>query len=137
MYMRWSLFLLSVCVALSACSMTPENPSETSEIFSGLNEDLEEKPLEVLYHGGNPLTPEDTLSKVLIETSEKVPVCPTCKAEMRATLTNSEKLLFKNKAVSAWLKELMVYTIFFFLMSGNVLLVDTQKGPTLQKVHML
>jgi hypothetical protein len=92
MYMRWSLFLLSVCVALSACSMTPENPSETSEIFSGLNEDLEEKPLEVLYHGGNPLTPEDTLSKVLIETSEKVPVCPTCKAEMRATLTNSEKL---------------------------------------------
>lgn len=27
-----------------------------------------------------------------IETSEKVPVCPTCKAEMRATLTNSEKL---------------------------------------------
>ena len=66
MYMRWSLFLLSVCVALSACSMTPENPSETSEIFSGLNEDLEEKPLEVLYHGGNPLTPEDTLSKVLI-----------------------------------------------------------------------
>ena len=76
MYMRWSLFLLSVCVALSACSMTPENPSETSEIFSGLNEDLEEKPLEVLYHGGNPLTPEDTLSKVLIETSEKVPVCP-------------------------------------------------------------
>lgn len=87
-----SLFLLSVCVALSACSMTPENPSETSEIFSGLNEDLEEKPLEVLYHGGNPLTPEDTLSKVLIETSEKVPVCPTCKAEMRATLTNSEKL---------------------------------------------
>ena len=91
MYMRWSLFLLSVCVALSACSMTPENPSETSEIFSGLNEDLEEKPLEV----------------------------------------------FKNKAVSAWLKELMVYTIFFFLMSGNVLLVDTQKGPTLQKVHML
>lgn len=64
-------FLLSVCVALSACSMTPENPSETSEIFSGLNEDLEEKPLEVLYHGGNPLTPEDTLSKVLIETSEK------------------------------------------------------------------
>lgn len=57
-----SLFLLSVCVALSACSMTPENPSETSEIFSGLNEDLEEKPLEVLYHGGNPLTPEDTLS---------------------------------------------------------------------------
>ena len=130
--MRWSLFLLSVCVALSACSMTPENPSETSEIFSGLNEDLEEKPLEVLYHGGNPLTPEDTLSKVLIETSEKVPVCPTCKAEMRATLTNSEKL-----PVSAWLKELMVYTIFFFLMSGNVLLVDTQKGPTLQKVHML
>ena len=92
MYMSWSLFLLSVCVALSACSMTPENPSETSEIFSGLNEDLEEKPLEVLYHGGNPLTPEDTLSKVLIETSEKVPVCPTCKAEMRATLTNSEKL---------------------------------------------
>ena len=67
--------MLSVCVALSACSMTPENPSETSEIFSGLNEDLEEKPLEVL-----------------IETSEKVPVCPTCKAEMRATLTNSEKL---------------------------------------------
>ena len=124
--------MLSVCVALSACSMTPENPSETSEIFSGLNEDLEEKPLEVLYHGGNPLTPEDTLSKVLIETSEKVPVCPTCKAEMRATLTNSEKL-----PVSAWLKELMVYTIFFFLMSGNVLLVDTQKGPTLQKVHML
>lgn len=93
--MRWSLFLLSVCVALSACSMTPENPSETSEIFSGLNEDLEEKPLEVLYHGGNPLTPEDTLSKVLIETSEKVPVCPTCKAEIAVFCIKSAAFLYQ------------------------------------------
>lgn len=50
---------------------------------------------QVLYHGGEPRTPEETLAQAL--TDVEAPVCPECGEKMGATLIDSEELPVKER----------------------------------------
>lgn len=84
--MKQKILALVLCVALlSACGTAKEQPTGTEETAG-------EAAQEILYHGGEPRTPEETLAQTLTDTGAEVPLCPDCAAELRAVLTDSEEL---------------------------------------------
>lgn len=84
--MKTKILLLVICVTLlSACASVTEQPAKTQET-------AEDAAREVLYHGGEPKTPEETLAQTLVDTGVETPLCPNCATELVAVLNASEEL---------------------------------------------
>lgn len=84
--MKIKILLLLTCVTLlSACALVEEQSVKTQEI-------AEETAQNVLYHGGAPKTPEETLAQTLADAGTETPLCPDCATELSAVLTDSEEL---------------------------------------------
>ena len=85
------LLAAAVLVLLSACASVREQPAEVQEP-AAVQETAEEAVQEVLYHGGEPRTPEAALAQSLADVSMEIPLCPDCGAELSAILTDSQEL---------------------------------------------
>lgn len=81
-------------VLLFGCGQKGAEPEQapTTQETASESETTEQ----VLYHGGEPRTPEETLAQAL--TDVETPVCPECGEKMRAVLVASEELPVKERA---------------------------------------
>lgn len=91
------VLLVTSLVLLSACASAAEQPAKTQETVEEITEMAAENVTEVavqevLYHGGEPKTPEEALAQALTDADVEVPLCQNCATELTAVLTGSEEL---------------------------------------------
>ena len=95
--MKASYTVAAVCLGaalLCGCGQQAALEEQTTDAQGTAAETTEQ----VLYHGGEPRTPEEVLAQALADTGTQAPACPDCGEAMHAVLAASEELPAQERA---------------------------------------
>lgn len=95
--MKASYTVAAVCLGaalLCGCGQQAALEEQTTDAQGTAAETTEQ----VLYHGGEPRTPEEVLAQALADTGTQAPACPDCGEAMHAVLAAGEELPAKERA---------------------------------------